>query len=381
MSERSVRIIFTGDVAFSKYFEDGWKGDGCLSQSIKDFLETGDYIVANIEAPITDAKVELLKKKLVHVSNPGAAKYLADAGIKYWNLSNNHIMDCGDQGLSDTIRLARENGCITVGAGSDLSEACNPVILGDGPKIGIFSVTEPMQYLIAGEHSAGALTWDKKKEIQDIIDRIKKECDWIVAIVHGGDEFCNLPMPYIRDQYKALLNVGADIVIGHHPHVVQNYEHFGDKVIYYSLGNFIFDTDNQRFYSHTDKGMLVGLDFYKDSYTAEYCGVGINREGSVVEKADIPAIFTEIDEKNYRMLWPLEARRLYPIDYKKRRFIKNDQNNSRIKLFLKEIYILRKKRKRILQKGRILSLLNGWKRSDLKDVVQYIRSSWSTFRI
>ena len=381
MANKPTRIIFTGDVAFSKYFADGWKGDGCLSRSIVEFLETADFVVANIECPITNAGIELSNKKLVHVSDPRGAQYLGKSGIKYWNLSNNHIMDCGDQGLLDTMSLARENGCITLGAGENLAEACKPVILGDEVKIGIFSVTEPFKYLIAGEHSAGTLTWDKTKEIQNIIEKLKKDCDWIVAIAHGGDEFCNLPMPYIRDQYMALLKMGADLVVAHHPHVVQNYERFGKKVIYYSLGNFIFDTDNQRCYSYTDKGVLARIDFDKDSYSAEYCGVGINRKKAVVEKDDIPPIFTEIDERNYRMLWPLEACRLYPIDYKKRRFIKNDQNSSRFILFLKEIYILRKKRKRTLLKGSIISLLRGWKKSDYKDVVHYIRNSWSTFHI
>ena len=379
MAIKSTRIIFTGDVAFSKYFADGWKEEGCLSRSIKDFLGTADHVIANIECPITDAKVELLNKKLVHVSDPGAAQYLGKTGIKYWNLSNNHIMDCGDKGMLDTMRLASKNGCTTLGAGKNLAEASKPIILGDEVKVGIFSVTDPLKYLMAGEHSAGTLTWDKTDDIQSIIHSLKEDCDWIVAIAHGGDEFCNLPMPYIRDQYKALLEMGADLVVAHHPHVVQNYEYFGKKVIYYSLGNFIFDTDNQRCYSHTDKGVLVRLDFNKDSYFAEYCGVGINREQSVIEKADIPLIFTEIDEKNYRMLWPLEASRLYPIDYKKRRFIKNDKNRSRFILILKEIYLLRKKRKRTLHMGRIISLTKRWKQSENKDVVQYIRNSWSTF--
>ena len=380
MAIKPTSIIFTGDIAFSKYFSDGWKGEGCLSPSIIDFLKTADHVVANIECPITDAKVELLNKKLVHVSDPGTAQYLGKTGIKYWNLSNNHIMDCGDQGLLDTMRLAKENGCTTLGAGKNLAEACKPLILGDEVKVGIFSVTDPLKYLMAGEYSAGTLTWDKTKDIQSVIDGLKKECDWIVAIAHGGDEFCNLPMPYIRDQYKAFLEMGADLVVAHHPHVIQNYERFEDKVIYYSLGNFIFDTDNQRCYSHTDEGMLVRLNFSKDSYSADYCGTGINREKAIIEKADIPVIFTEIDEKNYRLLWPLEASRLYPIDYKKRRFIKNDWNSSRFILLLKEIYILRKKRKRTLHKGRILSLFRGWKQSDCKDVVQYIRNSWSTFQ-
>lgn len=62
MAIKPTSIIFTGDIAFSKYFSDGWKGEGCLSPSIIDFLKTADHVVANIECPITDAKVKLIKK-------------------------------------------------------------------------------------------------------------------------------------------------------------------------------------------------------------------------------------------------------------------------------------------------------------------------------
>ena len=89
-------------------------------------------------------------------------------------------------------------------------------------------------------------------------------------VTHEGHEFSQIPMPYLRNKYHRFLEYGADIVVGHHPHVVQNYEKVGDKIIFYSLGNFIFDTDYQRLQNYTENGILLKLSFTQDSYSWEH---------------------------------------------------------------------------------------------------------------
>lgn len=94
---------------------------------------------------------------------------------------------------------------------------------------------------------------------------IKEKCRWCVIVVHGGEEFASLPNPYTRVRYLKYLELGADVVVGHHPHVTENYELFEDgKVIFYSLGNFIFDTDYQRAHPYTDEGALLKLIFTEE---------------------------------------------------------------------------------------------------------------------
>ena len=80
------------------------------------------------------------------------------------------------------------------------------------------------------KNSAGCFYWDEYALIKKRISGIKKECDYCVVVVHGGEEFSQLPLPYARDKYKRYLKFGADIVVGHHPHVPQNYETVGKKI-------------------------------------------------------------------------------------------------------------------------------------------------------
>lgn len=91
--------------------------------------------------------------------------------------------------------------------------------------------------------------------------------------------------------------LSADIVIGHHPHVSQNYETFGKKTAFYSLGNFIFDTNYQRIQNYTQYGMLIKINFNNNDYSWEYLAIKINRESATISKSQPPEIFCNISPK------------------------------------------------------------------------------------
>lgn len=371
MAGLHTEIVFTGDISFSKYFDGGWKNDNLLASEVMGFLGEADHVVANVECALTTCGYE--KNKLLnHASNPEAGRFLSKLGIKIWSLANNHIMDCGVQGLNDTLRCAKENHCQTLGVGENFEQAAMPVIVGDHVKIGIFSIANPWDYLKT-DKNACVLTWDKKDRIKNAVTMIRSDVDWIVFVVHGGDEYSDIALPYMRERYKALLDLGADIIVAHHPHVVQNYERVGEKYIFYSLGNFIFDTENQRDFAHTDAGILLGVDFKKDSFSFNHLPIRINRTKGTVEKGDTPAVFCELNEKDYAAIWPYAARYFYPADLKKRKKkSKRLASASKPLLFAHEVYMCRRKRELTIQLGRILSVFGGWKKSESKDVRKYI---------
>jgi poly-gamma-glutamate synthesis protein (capsule biosynthesis protein) len=103
--------------------------------------------------------------------------------------------------------------------------------------------------------------------------------------------------------------LGADVVVGHHPHVAENYELFEDgKAIFYSLGNFIFDTDYQRAHPYTDVGILLKLIFTEEKMTFEAIGTRIIRGPERIDTAPLPDIFTNIPAEEYVLLAPLAAK-------------------------------------------------------------------------
>ncbi len=366
------KIAFTGDLGFTRYFKDACTREDLFSQEIVDYLSSTDYTVVNVEGCISTGK-GTANQPILHANSPECIYWLKKFNGNIWNLANNHIMDSGVEGMQSTLDFAKENNVLTVGIGNNMVEAQKPIILkNESGGIGIIAVTyDDVEQ--ATDTTAGCVRWENRLKVKELIEEVKKECRWCVVVAHTGMEFCQVPPPYIRNAYREYLEFGADIVVGHHPHVVENYETVGDKIIFYSLGNFIFDTDYQRLQRHTQYGMLVKIDFNEDSYTWDYLPVFIDRENGKIGKGECSVIFTDIDPKNYKLLWPLSANDVYQNERVKFAYL-YDKNKTfnKFQWMLWEIKRCRVKRGRDVIRGRILYYLGLWKKAD-KKLVEYIK--------
>ncbi len=309
--KKETSLVFTGDIGFDKYMDGKWDDPDLLSKEVLDFLHSGDHVVVNVEGPIAE-NVENNEKsgvrQLLHTMNPKAIKVLNNMQADIWNICNNHIMDAGEFGMQSTLEYAKANNAKTMGAGMNIEEARNPIILNEAGGIGLFGVGYQRACRAAGENKAGCYSWSDLDAIQNTINKIKENCRWCVVVAHAGEEFTPLPSPYTRERYHKYLEMGADIVVAHHPHVPMNYETVGDKIIFYSLGNFIFDTDYQRAQFNTESGLLVKLKFTENSFDFESMGLEIIRGDEKVVKAKLPRIFTDVGEDDYNLLAPLSAK-------------------------------------------------------------------------
>lgn len=304
-------LIFTGDIGFDKYMEGKWADDGLLSSDITDFLKGADHVIANVEGPLYEVKKQETddpKAKLVHAMDPRAVSFLKRIDADIWNICNNHIMDAGLEGIKETLLHAKEANALTLGAGMNEKEAKTPIILNEAGGIGILSVGYQRACRKAGEDTPGCFSWSDMESIKRVINDIKKTCKWCVVVSHGGEEFTSLPNRYTRDRYLEYLNLGADVVVSHHPHVPMNYETVGDKIIFYSLGNFIFDTDYQRSQYNTEFGILLKLNFTREKVSFDAKGLKIDRETETVKSHSLPDIFTDVQKEEYEKLEPLSAK-------------------------------------------------------------------------
>lgn len=304
-------LIFTGDIGFDRYMDGRWTDPELISPEILDFLSSADHVVANVEGPMVSGERNTETagaKQLRHTMDPEVGGLLQKIGADIWNICNNHIMDAGPEGLENTLREAKRRGAVTLGAGMDLSDAARPVILPDAGGIGLLGVGYQRGCKPAGDDKAGCLSWSDMETIKNAVREIKSSCRWCVVVSHGGEEFTALPAPYTRDRYLSYLDMGADIVVCHHPHVPMNYELLGDKAIFYSLGNFIFDTDYQRAQFNTEKGVLLKLAFTESTFTFEPMGIKIDRSSERVVRGEIPRIFRDVPENEYELLLPLAAK-------------------------------------------------------------------------
>ena len=322
--KKETSLVFTGDIGFDKYMDGKWDDPQLLSKEVLDFLHSGDHVVVNVEGPIAE-NVENNEqngvRQLLHTMNPKAIKVLNNMHADIWNICNNHIMDAGEFGMQSTLQYAKANNAQTIGAGMNITQARKHIILDEAGGIGLFGVGYQRACRVANENKAGCYSWSDLEEIQNTINKIKKTCRWCVVVAHAGEEFTPLPSPYTRERYHKYLEMGADIVVAHHPHVPMNYETVGDKIIFYSLGNFIFDTDYQRAQYNTEFGLLIKLNFTETSFNFEPMGLEIIRGEEKVVKADLPRIFTDVQKKDYDLLAPLSAKVLVEATKRQQKYL------------------------------------------------------------
>lgn len=336
-------ITFTGDIGFDKYMKDSYRDEELLSSDVLDYIKDTDHLVVNVEGPLSEGEKQIREGAVVsltHSMDPKVAGFLDRIGADVWNICNNHIMDAGPKGIEDTLALAQQNQALTLGAGMNIDEARRPVIFREAGGIGMIGVGYQRACRKAGEDTPGCFSWSDMEGIKTAISEIKAKCRWCIVVAHGGEEFTALPMPYTRNRYLEYLNMGADIVVGHHPHVPMNYETVGRKVIFYSLGNFVFDTDYQRSQFNTEYGIILKLHLSEDEFTFDPFGIKVNRETEKIEECPLPDIFTDVDAFEYDKLKSLAAKMFIENTKRQLKYLKPEKfTNATEEEFVEDFYI------------------------------------------
>ncbi len=384
-----MKITFTGDVGFDKYMNGKWEDEGLLSKEILTFLADSDHIAVNVEGPLSQQKKTVNKngvEALTHTMNPEAVKFFKRINSDIWNICNNHICDAGADGILDTLSEAKKAKAYTLGAGMDIKEASRPLIFKEAGGIGLISVGYQRACRKADDKTPGCFSWSDLDLIKTRIEEIKKENRWCVVIAHAGEEFTCLPTPYTRDKYLKYLEFGADIIVAHHPHVPMNYELIQDekglkKAIFYSLGNFVFDTDYQRSQFNTEKGIILKINFSETDFTYDALGIKIDRAREKIIKGDLPKIFTDVPEAEYKKLVPLSAKAFIQATKRQLKFLRPEEfMNAGEEEFMKNFYEPMRSGRvpgetldfQIIVPLALESEKGEWKESSLKAVKEYI---------
>ena len=327
----SSSLVFTGDIGFDKYMDKRWEDSNLLSDEVRSFLSSGDHLIVNVEGPLYERKEEAATSgvlSLIHSMDPKVGDFLEGIGADIWNICNNHIMDAKEEGILSTLENAASHNALTLGAGRNEEEARKPIILNEAGGIGLIGVGYQRACRKAGADTPGCYSWSDLEAIEESIKEIKKTCRWCIIVAHAGEEFTALPSPYTRERYLEYLDMGADIIVAHHPHVPMNYELFPNKAIFYSLGNFIFDTDYQRSQFNTEYGLFIKLILNENDFSFEPFGIRIDRETERIVAHDLPDIFTDVQKDEYKKLIPLASKMFIENTKRQLRFLKPDQFNN-----------------------------------------------------
>lgn len=246
------QLIFFGDLLYD--YEDSKEDMEQLGSWIK---ENHYHSVLNLEGGLFhDPACEIRKRGRHLYSHVKALDILELLQTSCVCLANNHTMDFGPAGLEKTLSLLDERGLSHTGAGKNLEQAIKPVELSvGGHKITVLNYGwEEEETVPATEHRAGCAPRDKELILGQIkaCRKTMQEGDRIVVCIHWGFEYNRLPQPYDIDLGHGMIDAGADLVIGHHPHIIQPKESYKGKTIYYSLGNFYVGSKRVRYKKQFD---------------------------------------------------------------------------------------------------------------------------------
>ena len=241
-------LVAGGDVMFGRFVRGRLRpmGYGRPFEVVEPVLQAADLALANLETPIT-ARTYHVRKNTVFIFRalPEATSVLKNAGFDVLFTANNHAMDQYGPGILDTLRQLRRAGLVAVGTATEHQAACSGrVVEVKGVRVGFVAATlllntrrRPRQggvCHVAPKRARRRLV----RAVRDIAER----SDVVVASLHWGYEYVHRPTWSQRRLARALVAAGAQVVLGHHPHVLQGIEHLGKGVVYYSLGNLVFDS-------------------------------------------------------------------------------------------------------------------------------------------
>lgn len=231
-------ITTTGDLAYP------------LSQ-VKPIFDAADYTVGNLETALGDVG-EPAAKRYPFRSPPEAAEALAVGGVDLVSLANNHAQDYGPEALLQGIDLLHAAGVATVGGGANEEAAHAPHVAEiGGLKVAFLGyVHVPVEAIThfdtqswSATADAPGLAWADPARVSADVAAIRPEVDLVVVILHSGYEYIEEPSEEQVAAARAAVDAGADLVVGHHAHILQGIHRYGDGIIAYGLGNFLFDID------------------------------------------------------------------------------------------------------------------------------------------
>ncbi len=253
-----VQILFGGDMMFDRYMRQTGENKGYkyIISDMTDLFNEVDCVVANLEGPVTDNTSVSVGSEFGSPNNyrftfdSASVEMLQKNNFCAVNIGNNHIGNFGVEGVVQTKEFVRANGVHYFGDTGIEDEQRYFIQDFDGVKIAFVNYNQFTK-------NALSHTLDDMKSIKD-------NSDFVVVYTHWGEEYKTQSRENEQNIAHQFIDVGADVIIGSHPHVVQEKEVYKGKTIYYSLGNFVFD---QYFSNETKKGLLVQATFDTDNDT------------------------------------------------------------------------------------------------------------------
>ncbi len=290
-----------------------------IDDQVKKVLMSCDYNAINFEAPIHGVGFQQQKSGPTISQSPDTPKWLREIQFNIFAFANNHIMDYGVDGLKHTLTFFKND--LTLGAGSWDDAYRLTVVQKNQMKVGFLNLTHcefgTLTDRFDYQNNIGT-AWISHPSVPKIITNSKKIVDFLIIMAHAGVENIEIPLPEWREMYRSFIELGADVIIGTHPHIPQGWEKHKEGLIFYSLGNFCFQKSSKHLSKYWDDSLCVIINI-NDNQTFEYEVKNIKKVGNLIYENNDPGIkaYTQkineylINEKYYQSVLDANISSLY----------------------------------------------------------------------
>ncbi len=302
-----LHVLFSGDLSFSGIFKTKVNANQTVfSDGIRAALKSADFVVANLEGPVTSET--LSAQTAVDLRQPpNTIAYLKQRCNPVLNLANNHTLDCGQSGLQETVKTIESADAHSFGI--DQTAAIQYLSSGE-LKIALIAILLPGAYA-AATGAESVFTFSNSKKLKSLIKKASEKADWVILNIHGGEEYTRFPSPPRRKLLRRLAALnGVDIIIAHHSHVFQGIETVQKTLIFHSLGNFVFHITKHGTFPATKKSALVQFQFSKESFRYDLLPTKADLQEGRIREGE-PMFLEEIKHRSnftaYYKKWRREA--------------------------------------------------------------------------
>lgn len=245
-----ITVTAVGDMIFDSSPKQLIRAEGGAAplEKMAPILSKADVTVGNLECPLSKRGSPVPGKTFTFQGDPRAVKGLTASGFDLLALANNHARDYGADALSDTFKYLEDAGIPWAGAGKNADGAWEPAIIErNGATIAFLSFSEitPPNFAATSKRSGTAYTLDNAR-VNRAIKAASAQADYVIVSFHWGTEGSHDPTARQVREGRAAIRAGADLVLSHHPHVIQGVEFYRKGLIAYSLANFLFDPADMR---------------------------------------------------------------------------------------------------------------------------------------
>lgn len=248
-----------------------------VGSELMEILSQAEWRICNLEVPLVDEESPIQKCGPNLIAPCATIHGYTALGINVLTLANNHIMDQGEKGLNSTIHTLDEAGIAYVGVGKTVSSAAEPyVVISNNKRIGIYACAEH-EFSIATDSCSGANPYDALESF-DHVSTLKKNCEYVIVLYHGGKEHYRYPSPMLQRICRKFIEKGADLVVCQHSHCIGCEENYLNGTIVYGQGNFLFDHNNSEFWKTS---LLIRI---SDDFQVSY--IPLTKKDNVVRIAD-----------------------------------------------------------------------------------------------